>query len=124
LNSRAKGQEDHSNLLQTMLCVAVVVSLEAVVLVVVEAMLEVVDVVIPRITRNKFHPCQLCGRTNHPMFKCYKKFDPTFMGEEKSANTAYSYGLDSNWYTNFGATNHVTGDLEKLAVREPYNDND
>jgi hypothetical protein len=74
--------------------------------------------------RNKFPPCQLCGRTNHPVFKCYKQFDPTFMGEEKSANTAHSYGVDSNWYVDSRATDHVTGDLEKLAVKEPYNDND
>jgi hypothetical protein len=73
---------------------------------------------------NKFPPCQLCGKTNHAMFKCYKRFDPTFMGEEKSANTVNSYGVDSNWYTDSGATYHVTGDLEKLAVREPYNGND
>jgi hypothetical protein len=31
--------------------------------------------------RNKFPPYQLCGITNHPTFKYYKRFDPTFMGE-------------------------------------------
>jgi hypothetical protein len=61
--------------------------------------------------QTKFPPCQICGRTNHAVFKCYKRFDPTFMGEEKSVNTANSYGADSNWYTNSGATDHVTGDL-------------
>jgi hypothetical protein len=30
--------------------------------------------------KNQFPPCQLCGRTNHPVFKCYKRFDPTYMG--------------------------------------------
>jgi hypothetical protein len=74
--------------------------------------------------RNKFPPCQLCGRTNHAVFKCYKWFDLMFMGEEKSVNTAHSYGVDSNWYANYGATDHVTGDLEKLAMKEPYNGND
>jgi hypothetical protein len=72
---------------------------------------------------NKFLPCQLCGRTNHAMFKCYKRFDSTFMGEEKSTNTANSYGVDSNWYADFRATDYVTGDLEKLSMKEPYNDN-
>jgi hypothetical protein len=74
--------------------------------------------------RNKFPSCQLCGRTNHAMFKCYKRFDHTFMGEEKSTNTANSYGVHSNWYANSRATNHVTGDLEKLVMMEPYNGND
>jgi hypothetical protein len=35
-------------------------------------------------SKNRFPPCQLCGRTNHPIFKCYKRFDPTYMGEEKT----------------------------------------
>jgi hypothetical protein len=46
--------------------------------------------------RNKFPPCQLCNKTNHLVFKCYKRFDPNFMGEERSANAANSYGIDSN----------------------------
>jgi hypothetical protein len=55
---------------------------------------------------------------------CYKRFDPTYMGEERSANTAQSYGVDSNWYVNSGATDHVKGDLEKLVVRDMYNGDD
>jgi uncharacterized membrane protein YgcG len=44
--------------------------------------------------KNKFPPFQLCGRTNHAMFKCYKRFDPSYMGEDRSANSANSYGVD------------------------------
>jgi hypothetical protein len=46
------------------------------------------------------------------------------MGEEKSANVANSYGVDSNRYVDFGATDHVTGELDKLAVKEPYHGGD
>jgi hypothetical protein len=46
------------------------------------------------------------------------------MGEEKSANAANSYGVDSNWYTDSGATDNVTGELVKLAVKEPYHGRD
>jgi hypothetical protein len=74
--------------------------------------------------RNKFPPCQLCGNTNHLVFKCYKRFDPNFMGEERSANVANSYGVDSNWYADLGATYHVTRELDKLTVRDTYNGND
>jgi hypothetical protein len=42
---------------------------------------------------NKFPPCQLCGRTNNPIFKFSKRFDPTYMGAEKSANTTSSFVL-------------------------------
>jgi hypothetical protein len=43
------------------------------------------------------------------------------MGEERSANSANSYGVDSNWYADFGATDHIIGELDKLAVRKTYN---
>jgi hypothetical protein len=46
------------------------------------------------------------------------------MGEEKSANSTNSYGVDSNWYADSGATDHVTGELDKLAIRDTYNGND
>jgi hypothetical protein len=46
------------------------------------------------------------------------------MGEDKTANTARSYGVDSNWYADSGATDHVTGNLEKLTVRDTYNGHD
>jgi hypothetical protein len=74
--------------------------------------------------RNKFPTCQLCGKTNHLVFKCYKRFDPNFMGEERSTNVAHSYGVDSNWYADSGATDHVIGELDKLVVWDTYNGND
>jgi hypothetical protein len=75
-------------------------------------------------SKNKFLPCQLCGRTNHAVFKCYKCFDPHYMGEDRSVNAANSYGVDSNWYADFGATDHVTRELDKLAVKEAYHGGD
>jgi hypothetical protein len=35
-----------------------------------------------------------------------------------------SYGIDSNWYANSGEIDHITGDLEKLVVRDKYNGTD
>jgi hypothetical protein len=43
------------------------------------------------------------------------------MGEEKSTYAAHSHGVDSSWYADSGATDHVTGELEKLVVRDKYN---
>jgi histone deacetylase 1/2 len=40
-----------------------------------------------------------------------------------SANTN-SYGIDTNWYMDSGATDHVMGELEKLTIRDRYNGND
>jgi hypothetical protein len=31
-----------------------------------------------------------------------------------------SYKVDPNWYCDIGATDHITSDLDRLAVRERY----
>jgi hypothetical protein len=46
------------------------------------------------------------------------------MGEEKSTYIAHSHGVDSSWYADSGATDHVTGEHEKLVIRDKYNDTD
>jgi hypothetical protein len=46
------------------------------------------------------------------------------MGEEKSANSATSYGVDTNWYAYSGATDHITEELNKLTMKDNYNGND
>lgn len=40
------------------------------------------------------------------------------------ASAATSYGVDTNWYLDTGATDHITGELEKLSVKEKYNGTD
>lgn len=69
--------------------------------------------------------CQLCGKMGHTIIKCYKRFDTSFTGEKKSSAAATtSYGIDTNWYTDSGATDHITSDLEKLTVRDRYTGGD
>jgi hypothetical protein len=58
------------------------------------------------------------------VFKCYKRFDPHYMGKDRSANVATLYGVYSNWYANSSATYHVTWELGKLAVKEAYHRGD
>jgi hypothetical protein len=52
------------------------------------------------------------------------QFDPAYMGDKKNANVTMSYGVDSNWYADSGATDHVTGELDKLAVKVAYGGNE
>jgi hypothetical protein len=33
----------------------------------------------------------------------------------------HNYGIDTNWYTDSTATDHITGELENLTTREKYN---
>jgi histone deacetylase 1/2 len=67
--------------------------------------------------------CQICGKEGHPAHRCFKRFDSNFSGPPpKSVSTATtSYGVDTNWYMDTGATDHITGDLERLSFRDKYN---
>jgi hypothetical protein len=52
---------------------------------------------------------------------CWHHFDDTYILEEKYAGAAFSPQVnDPSWYLDTGATDHVTGELEKLAIREKY----
>jgi hypothetical protein len=31
-----------------------------------------------------------------------------------------SYGVDTNWYTDTGASDHVTSELDKLSTKDKY----
>lgn len=57
--------------------------------------------------------CQLCKRVGHTVLRCYKRFDVKFTSEEeKLAGVVSSYGVDTNWYADYGATDHITFDLD------------
>ncbi|XBI74553.1 hypothetical protein VPH35_068074 [Triticum aestivum] len=65
--------------------------------------------------------CQLCKRHGHDVFDCYKRFDHSFVRKERSANNASTgQGYDPAWYLDSGATDHITGDLDKLTMHERY----
>jgi histone deacetylase 1/2 len=71
--------------------------------------------------------CQVCGKEGHPTFRCFKRYDSNFQGgsPQKSASTATTnYGVDSNWYMDTGATDHITGELDKLTIRDKYTGNE
>jgi hypothetical protein len=61
----------------------------------------------------------------HVIQTCWKRFDHSFTGEEKSANVAAnSYGIDTNWYSDAGATDYITSNLDKLSMKDKYNGGD
>jgi hypothetical protein len=54
------------------------------------------------------------------------RFDESYVSEQKMvahASTS-SYQVDPNWYADIGATDHITGELEKLAIRNKYQGGD
>jgi hypothetical protein len=69
--------------------------------------------------------CQIFGKVGHIVVNYWKRHQKNYRGPEKSAGTAYgSYGVDTNQYTDSGATDHITRDFEKLHVRDRYNGNE
>jgi hypothetical protein len=73
----------------------------------------------------KDHQCHVCGKLGHTTLRCWKRFDKNYNGPDKVANAvSTSYNLDPAWYTDSAATDHITGDLGKLTMRENYGGND
>nr|CAE05450.3 OSJNBa0073E02.10 [Oryza sativa Japonica Group] len=78
--------------------------------------------------------CQLCGKEGHTVHTCWKRFDRSFSGNDvifqqhhqqaKSASAVSSYGVDTNWYLDTAATDHITGELKKLTTKERYHGNE
>lgn len=71
-------------------------------------------------------PCQICGKEGHSAIRCWHRMDASYNDDPPSANmaTASSYQVDKNWYTDTGATDHITSDLDRLTMREQYHGND
>jgi hypothetical protein len=64
----------------------------------------------------------LCKKIKHIVIRYWKWFDRNFIGEEKMMNNAegYGYNVDMAWYSDTGATDHSTSELDKLAMQEKY----
>jgi len=69
--------------------------------------------------------CQVWFKEGHSANQCWHRFDEDYVPDERhvaAANAAtMSYNVDTNWYTDTGSTDHITSELEKLAMREKYN---
>ncbi|XP_073360660.1 uncharacterized protein [Aegilops tauschii subsp. strangulata] len=67
---------------------------------------------------------QICGKPGHTVKDCWYRYDEDdedSQDEEKVAAAADgSYGIDTNWYIDSGATNHITNELEKATMKDKY----
>jgi hypothetical protein len=60
--------------------------------------------------------CQICFKVGHSAIRCYNHYNHAYNDDEHSANhTSTSYN-DGAWYMDTGATDHITSDLDRLAV--------
>uniref|UniRef100_A0A2N9J5B9 Integrase catalytic domain-containing protein n=1 Tax=Fagus sylvatica TaxID=28930 RepID=A0A2N9J5B9_FAGSY len=73
--------------------------------------------------------CQVCNRPGHVALHCYHRFDNSYYSEQSAQMQAYYSNTqpasDPNWYTDTGATHHLTSDLANLNVHaEEYTGTD
>jgi hypothetical protein len=69
--------------------------------------------------------CQICNKEGHAAKDCWWRFedDDDDSYDDKEAHAA-SYGVDTNWYSDTGATDHITSELDKLTMKEKYHGRD
>lgn len=60
--------------------------------------------------------CQVCYKRGH-----VANYVPD---ERHVAAASYAYGVDTTWYIDIGATDHLTSELDKLTTREKYKGTD
>ncbi|KAK1630653.1 hypothetical protein QYE76_004968 [Lolium multiflorum] len=70
--------------------------------------------------------CQICKKHGHPANECWWRYSDDKKKRddaEKGAHLA-SYGVDTNWYADSGATDHITSELNKLLIANKYHGQD
>jgi hypothetical protein len=62
--------------------------------------------------------CQVCEKTGHTALDCWYRYDESYSSTNSkiAAAATHGYGVDTNWYTDTTATDHITLDLDKLTV--------
>ncbi|XP_073360436.1 uncharacterized protein [Aegilops tauschii subsp. strangulata] len=69
--------------------------------------------------------CQLCKKAGHEVMECWHRYDENFVPDSRHVAAAMrEQGGEGVWYVDSGATDHVTSELEQLALREQYHGND
>jgi hypothetical protein len=57
--------------------------------------------------------------------ECWYRFDEAYTQDQKFAHAAMSsYNVDPSWYMDSGATDHITGELEKITTTNKYQGGD
>jgi hypothetical protein len=55
---------------------------------------------------------------------CWYRYEDDSAIESCTAGMAASSAVDSSWYTDYGATDHITGVLDKLTMHDTYGGHD
>ena len=71
-------------------------------------------------TANDKTLCQVCFKPNHTAAECWHRFEEDFVPDKRLVAAANRAPVDPTWYTDTGASDHITGELEKLHIRDKY----
>ena len=67
----------------------------------------------------------MCYKKGHLAVDCWHRYDENFIPDERLvAAASAAYIVNTNWYTDTSATDHVTSDLETLSFRKKYKGGD
>jgi hypothetical protein len=76
-------------------------------------------------TKNSNMPqCQVCLKFGHTAKKCWYRYEDDSSYEPCTASLSSSGDVNNNRYIDSGAIDHITGDLDKLTMHDPYCGND
>jgi hypothetical protein len=67
--------------------------------------------------------CQVCSKIGHTAKICWYRYDNDST-EPRTIGVTTSGATENTWYTDSGATYHITGDLDKLTMHDAYYGND
>jgi hypothetical protein len=70
--------------------------------------------------------CQVCEKKGHTTLDCWYRYDESYSSSNSKtvAAATQEYGVDTNWYTDTAATDHITLELDKLTVQNKYKGSD
>jgi hypothetical protein len=68
--------------------------------------------------------CQVCLKIGHTAKKCWYQYEEDSTFEPRTAALASTGVACNNWYTYSGVADHITSDLNKLTMHDPYCGND
>jgi hypothetical protein len=64
--------------------------------------------------------CQVCLKIGHTTIRCWYRYEEDYVSEPRSVAAASGPGADNAWYIDSGATDHITGKLDRLTMHETY----
>ena len=75
-------------------------------------------------------PCQICGRPGHSAINCYHRMDHAYEGKIPTKQLAAMVATqtptsnEQTWYTDSGASTHITPNLANLSIHNDYDGKD